>query len=52
MGRAFGSLLLLLLIAYAARYIWDLLSPVVPVLLALIALVVLGSILFQRARRR
>ena len=39
MGRAFGALLLLLAIAYGARLIWDLLSPVVPALTVVVVLV-------------
>jgi hypothetical protein len=51
MGRAISSLLLLLSIALVARYIWDLLSPMVPALVALIALAVISNIVFQRGRR-
>ena len=52
MGRAFGSLLLLLVIAYVARYIWDLLSPLVPTIAALLVLAVAVTLLFQLWRRR
>ena len=52
MGRAFGSLLLLLVIAYVARYIWDLLSPLVPTIAALLVLAVAVTVLFQLWRRR
>jgi hypothetical protein len=52
MGRAFGSLLLLLAIAIAARYIWDLLTPLIPTIATLAVLMVVIALLFQLWRRR
>ena len=52
MGRAFGALLLLLAIAYGGRLIWDLLSPMVPALTAVVLVVVLDIAWPQSARDR
>jgi hypothetical protein len=51
MGRAFGALLLLLAIAVGARFIWELLSPIVPTLTAVVLLIVVALLLFQLWRR-
>jgi hypothetical protein len=47
MGRACGSLLLLLAIAYGARLAWDLLQPLVPTLAAVAGLIVVWRLLFR-----
>jgi hypothetical protein len=49
--RVVGSLVLLLAIALGTRLAWDMLSPVVPALVAVVTLGVVYGLLFQKWRR-
>lgn len=52
MERAIGSLLVLVAIAWAVRFIYDLLSPIIPVLVVVCVLVIVFRLVHEFWRRR
>lgn len=47
-GKVFSALLLLILIAVGARVVWELIAPMLPMLISFLIVICLGWLFFRR----